>query len=229
MLIAALLAIVMLAGCGRTDQLRAHNANMIADAAQAVEQTLKAEVPRIYAEHQTLKRDLDDLQDRNELVRRDHPWRGAVIERSTPDAPSKADVNMYCAYSAVVDREDAKRKEHAERWAWWRWLIWWLKAALYAAPFVGILILILWARARFFDLGQVQVKHIQATVPDKNRRREIAGGSMAERVFRKIRDKLPWSHQESPQDALSRDKSDEDVSVVADAEKTRESDEMKNT
>jgi len=195
LMVSAIVAAMIMCGSGcvnRNDQLRGHNSEMMDDAAQAIEQTLKDEAPRLYAEHETLKRDVDDLKSRIELSKRDHPWKGAKIERSTPEKPVQADINLYCAYSAVVDKEEAKRKAHEERWAWWHWTIWWLKAIIYAAPFVLILVVVLWIRRRFFQFGEVQVKHIQATVKDKNAKRIIAGGSPVERVFKKIKSALPW-------------------------------------
>jgi hypothetical protein len=222
LIIVALLAIFMLAGCGRNDQLRGHNANMQLDAVQAVTKTLKKAAPRLYAEHPTLKRDLDDIEDRTELSRKDHPWHGAEIKRSTPEKPSQKDIDLYNAYTAVVDREDAKRKEHAEKWAWWYWLWWWVKAALYASPFIGLLWLFLYFRRRFFQFGEVQVKHIAATVKDKDERQAIAGGSPTERIFKKIKGALAF-WKTGPQDAPTRTQSEPGVVVVPDQDSAHES------
>ena len=220
LIIVALLAILMLAGCGRIDQLRGHNANMIEDCRTAVVEVIKEECPRLYAEHETLKRDLDDLKERNELARKDHPWKGAKIERATPEKPSPQDVNLFCAYSAVADGKDAKRKASEERWSWWHRLVWWVKAFLYAAPFIAILWLFLYFRKRFFQFGEVQVKHIQATVTDKEKRRAIAGGSPAEAIYKKIRDVLPWGRESGPQEPTTAPKSDDKVSVAKEGDKS---------
>jgi hypothetical protein len=222
-IVAALAAMaLLLSGCGRNDQYRGHNANMIGDGIGDVRKVLKEKAPRLYAEHPTLKRDLDDIEDRNNLSKKDHPWRGAKIERHTPEKPSPMDVNLYCAYSAVVDKKDADRRASAERWAWWHYLIWWLKAALYASPFIGLIWLFLYVRKHFFQVEEVQVKHIQATVPDKDERREIAGGSPTERVFKKIKGALTFWRKKRPQDALTRDNSDQAVSEAKEPGKTPE-------
>ena len=220
LIIVALLAILMLAGCGRTDQLRGHNTEMAIDAVQAIEQVLKKEEPRLYSDHKTLQRDMKDLKARLELAKKDHPWKGAKIERATPEKPSPQDVNLFCAYSAVADGKDAKRKASEERWSWWHRLVWWVKAFLYAAPFIAILWLFLYFRKRFFQFGEVQVKHIQATVTDKEKRRAIAGGSPAEAIYKKIRDVLPWGRESGPQEPTTAPKPDDKVSVAKEGDKS---------
>lgn len=224
MLIVAIMAALALlvSGCGRVEQWRGHNANMIGDGIADVRTALKKEAPRLYAEHPTLKRDLDDIEDRNTLSKKDHPWRGAKIERSTPEKPSQPDVNLYCAYSGYVDAKDAKRKAHAEKWAWWHWLWWWATAALYASPFVGLLWLFLHFRKVWYGVASVQVKHIQATVADKEERRAIAGGSPTERVFKKIKGALTF-WKKGPQDGVRRTESSEGGEYPSGPEKTHES------
>ena len=222
--VAAMAALaLLLSGCGRNDQYRGHNANMIGDGLADVRKVLKKEAPRLYAEHPTLKRDLDDIEDRNDLSKKDHKWKGAKIERHTPEKPSPQDVNLFCSYSAVADRKDSKRKASEERWAWWHRLVWWVKAFLYAAPFVGILWLFLYFRRRFWQFGEVQVKHIAATVKDKGERQAIAGGSPTERIFKQIKSILPWGGATGPQEPRTCDKSESQVAAGPEAEKSRES------
>ena len=113
-------------------------------------------------------------------------------------------MNLYCAYSGVVDKEDAKRKEHAEKWAWWHNLVAWLKWFLWVLPFVCILLLVLWIRREFFQRDSVNVRMMEQQIPDKEARRALTQGTPYESVYKKIRAVFGLGGSKTP-DKVSKD------------------------
>lgn len=175
-----LLALITLtSGCGAMNQLRGHNIAMAIDAVESI--------PRTEGSPITLDREqsdaLQDALDRLKLAQRDFPKPArSKIERSTP-----ADAQSYNAYAGLIAKREARREAWAQvtgpmkkTWDLIAFALQWSWA-------VVVLVLVVYIRREFFKRDVVTVKVIEAAVPDKSKRREIAQRTPVEQAFHRVK------------------------------------------
>lgn len=170
-----LLALIALtSGCGSINRLRGHNVAMTIDAIQSI--------PRTGGTTITIERCKADALDRLALLQRDWPAPDKpVIERGSVE-----DDQLYNAYAGKVASREARRrireillKPIKTTWDYFTFLVKW-------GWLIALISVIVWIRREFFRRDIVHVKHIQATLPDKEVRRKLAERSPIGQAYDKI-------------------------------------------
>ena len=166
--------LLFLSGCRAINVCRGNQVAQLADAVQAIE--------RVAGDRVEIKREIDDMKPRLIAMGMDFPPPKKTVARGSAE-----DVRLQNAYDAFVTKK-ANRREFIENLTgplrrMWEMLTFALK---YAWILLG-LVLFVYIRREFFRRDVVNVKHIAATVPDKDRRRRIADGSPIGRVFDRIK------------------------------------------
>ena len=197
-------AALLISGCGAMDPLRGHNISMAIDGVQALrkdsdevydEKAAQAETPEeeeeVEQERARAQYNLDDVEDRLRLAQRDFPApkvkKGEEpVKRGTLEEPSEEDRYRRNAYAGEVFKREARRK------AWERFrkavlapfaiLGWVLDLAIYAIAAFIIVMLIIFGR-RVYGIMIFLIRLLPEIVPDKEKRRKIAGGTPVEKVY----------------------------------------------
>ena len=200
------IALVVCAGCNTIDPLRGHNIAMAIDAVQAVRKDSdavydkkadQAETPEeeeeVEQERARAQFDLNDAEDRLKLAQRDFPApktkKGEEpVKRETLEEPSEEDRYRRNAYAGEVYKLEARRE------AWERFkkaalapfhiLGWVIDLAIYAIAAFIIVMLIIFGR-RVYGIMIFLIRLLPEIVPDKEKRRKIAGGTPVEALYHK--------------------------------------------
>lgn len=200
---------LLLAGC-YMDSLRGHNIHMALDAVQSsrkpiekhyeekkAEAETEEEAEEIEQQKQETLYDLNDAEDRLRLAQRDWPApkvkkNEKPVERETLKKPSEEDRYRRDAYAGEVYKRESRRK------AWQRFTTglkkvvggafsiigWIIDIAIYVIVLFVIVVIIAWGR-KLYGYGQFLVRLLPEIVPDKEKRRQIAGGTPVEAVYHK--------------------------------------------
>ena len=196
--------ILLLPSCSTMDGLRGHNIRMAIEAVQSVKEDydelydVKADHAETDEELEEIKQDraraefdLNDAEDRLRLAQRDFPAPKVKkdeepVKRGTLEEPSEDDEYRRNAYAGEVYKREAQRA------AWERFkkavlapfaiLGWVLDLAIYAIAAFIIVMLIIFGR-RVYGIMIFLIRLLPEIVPDKEKRRKIAGGTPVEKVY----------------------------------------------
>ena len=169
---------LFLSGCGTLNLARGN----------AIEQTKNAvkEIVRTSQMTDKGREAATDALSRLHVLGVDFPPPKAEIKRLSNEDNHLFNVHAGLAQAAADRRKarDEVLEPLKDAWEWTKFAIRW-------GPWVVILFglgwIWIWIRREFWKRDVVIVKHVAATVPDKERRRRIAGGSPIGRAFDRIK------------------------------------------